>query len=59
MLGTFLSNVSLGTADFLSYLMLVVVAIFLLSGPVITYYYWRRNKKMKATPSAGSGQASP
>lgn len=54
-----MSNVSLGTADFLSYLMLVVVAIFLLSGPVITYYYWRRNKKMKATPSAGSGQASP
>jgi preprotein translocase subunit SecG len=43
-----LSNVSLGTANALSYLMLVVVAVFLLSGPAIYYIFSRKNKK--ATP---------
>ena len=47
MLSTVLSNVSIGTANLLANLMFVVVAVFLLSGPAITYYYWRRNKRMK------------
>ena len=47
-----LSNVPLGTADLLAYTMLVVVAIFLVSGPLITYYYWKKNKRMKETTPA-------
>jgi preprotein translocase subunit SecG len=42
---TILSNVSPGTANLLSYLMLVVVAVFLLSGPAIYYIFSRRGKK--------------
>jgi len=49
-----LSNVSLGTANLLSYAMLSMVAIFLVSGPVITYYFWKKNKRMKATSPTGS-----
>jgi hypothetical protein len=49
-----LSNVPLGTANVLSDFMLVVVAIFLISGPSISYYYWRKNKRMKAAPPTGS-----
>jgi len=49
-----LTNVPAGTADFLAYTMIVVVAIFLLSGPAITYYYWRKNKRMKAVSPTGS-----
>ncbi len=49
-----LTNVPLGTANFLSYLMLVMVAVFILSGTVATYYYWRKNKKMKAASPTGS-----
>jgi uncharacterized membrane protein len=52
--GPFLTNVPAGTASLLSYTMLVVVAIFLLSGPIITYYYWKKNKKMKAASPTGS-----
>jgi len=47
-----LSNVSPGTADLLSYLMLVVVAIFLLSGPAIYYIFSRKGKK--AAPAGPS-----
>lgn len=53
MFNTALTNVSLGTANTLSYLMLVVVAIFLLSGTAVTYYYWRKNKRMKAASPTG------
>jgi uncharacterized membrane protein len=49
-----LSNVPLSTANTLSYVMLAVVAIFLLSGTSITYYYWRKNKRMKAALPTGS-----
>lgn len=49
MIGTILSNVPSSTADLLSYSMLVVVSIFLLSGPAITYYYWKKNKRMKTS----------
>ena len=54
MIGTILSNVPSSTADLLSYSMLVVVSIFLLSGPAITYYYWKKNKRMKAGSPTGS-----
>jgi hypothetical protein len=54
MFNTLLSNVPLSTANLLSYLMLVVVAVFLLSGPAITYYYWRKNKRTKAVLPTGS-----
>jgi preprotein translocase subunit SecG len=48
-----LSNVPIGVANILAYTMVVVVAIFLLSGPVITYYYWKKNKRMKeASPAS-------
>jgi hypothetical protein len=49
-----LSNVPLSTANLLAYAMLALVAIFLLSGLSITYYYWRKNKKMKAVSPTGS-----
>lgn len=54
MISSVLSNVPLGTANALSYTMIVVVAIFLVSGPAITYYYWRRMKRMKAASPTGS-----
>ncbi len=54
MFSSALTNVPAGTADILSYLILVVVAIFLLSGTAITYYYWRKNKRMKAASPTGS-----
>jgi hypothetical protein len=53
MLGTALTNVSLGTANALSYAILLVVAVYLLSGPAIVYYYWKKNKRMKAAMPAG------
>lgn len=54
MFGSFLSNVPIGTANILSYSMLIVVAIFLISGPSITYYYWKKSKQMKAAAPTGS-----
>ena len=54
MVSSVLSNVPAGTANTLAYTMLVVVAIFLISGPIITYYYWRKNKRMKAVSPTGS-----
>ena len=54
MLPTFLSNVPPGTADALSWSMLIVVAVFLISGPAITYYFWKQNKKAKAVSATGS-----
>jgi hypothetical protein len=47
-----LSNVSPQTADILSYLMLVIIAIFLISGPVIVYVFQRKFKKAKAVDSS-------
>jgi len=54
MFSSALSNVPLGTANTLAGVMLVLVAIFLISGPSITYYYWRKNKRMKAAAPTGS-----
>jgi hypothetical protein len=48
-----LTNVSLGTANDLAYLMLVVVAIFLISGPALTYYYWKKIKRLRAASPTG------
>ncbi|MBI3841364.1 MAG: hypothetical protein HY297_05380 [Thaumarchaeota archaeon] len=47
------TNVPAGTADVLSYTMLVVVAIFLISGPSIVYYYRKRlrRERVSATPA--------
>ncbi len=54
MIASLLTNVPLGTANILSYSMLVVVGIFLLSGPFIVYYYYKKIKKGKATSPTGS-----
>ena len=54
MFGSFLSNVPIGTANILSYSMLIVVAIFLISGPSITYYYWKKSRQMKAAAPTDS-----
>ncbi len=52
--GFMLSNVSAGTANTLAYLMLVVVAVFLVTGPIIVYIYYKKNKRMKAASPTGS-----
>jgi uncharacterized membrane protein len=54
MIGSLLSNVPPGTADILSYSMLIVVSIFLVSGPAITYYFWKKNKRMKSVSPTGA-----
>jgi len=53
--GTFLSNVSPGTADILSYSMLGVVALFLASVTLITYFYYKKHKReTAASPMAAA-----
>jgi len=52
--GPLLTNVPASTANLLSYTMLLVVAIFLISGPAISYYYWKKNKQSKAAQPTGS-----
>jgi hypothetical protein len=53
-----LSNVSPATANTLAYLMLVVVAIFLLSGPAIYFIFRRKAKGSKpAEPRPGEHAA--
>ena len=48
-----LSNVSLGTANFLADVMIVLVAMFLVSGTLVSYYYWKRIKRMREiTPAS-------
>ncbi len=54
MLGSLLSNVPAGTANYLSYSMLIVVSVFLISGPLITWYYYRKSKRMKASAASPS-----
>jgi len=52
---TLLSNVSPATANMLSYLMLVVVAVFLISGPTVYYIFSRKGRRAKqAEPTPGS-----
>lgn len=52
MLSSALSNVSLGTASILAYAMLAMVAVLLVSGPVVVYYYYRKVKRTKAAEPA-------
>ena len=47
------SNVPAWTANDFAFTMLFIVAIFLISGPSITYYYLKKFRKMRE-PSAGS-----
>ena len=48
-----LSNVSLGTSDLLAEVMLILVALFLVTGVSAIYYYFRKMKRMQAAePSA-------
>ena len=49
-----LSNVSLGTADFLADVMIVLVATFLISGTLVSLYYWKRIKRMREITPASS-----
>jgi len=50
----FLSNVPIGTANLLAYSMMVLVAIFLIFGPTVYYFYWRESKKSKSADPAQS-----
>ncbi|MDG6985491.1 MAG: hypothetical protein JRM73_01930 [Nitrososphaerota archaeon] len=53
LISAFLSVVPLATADLLAYVMLVLVAFFLVFGVSTAYYFWRQNKKAHAeTPSS-------
>jgi len=54
MLSSVLSNVPLGTADTLAYILLVLVAFFLVTGFSVTYYYLRKIKRMRAATTTGS-----
>lgn len=54
MFSAFLSNVSMGTANVLSYSMLLVVTVFLLFFPAVSYYFWRQSKKAKPSAATAS-----
>ncbi len=49
-----MTNVPPEVAYILAYTLLAVVAIFLIFGPAVVYYYWRKNKKTKAYSPTGS-----
>lgn len=44
--------VSLSLANQLAYAVLGIVAVFLVSGPVIVYYYYRQKKKVEPASQA-------
>jgi len=48
----FLANVTAGTINILSYTMLGIVAMLLVSGPIVVYYYYRKSRRMKTGQSA-------
>ena len=52
LLRTALSNVSLGTSNDLAYLMILMVGVFLISGPLIVYIF--RKKARSSQPAAPS-----
>ena len=58
MIGVTLSNVPLATANTLAYGMMVLVAIFLVFGPSVTYYLWKKNRRAKAAATGASSQPS-
>jgi len=45
---TGLLAVSLATANLLAYLMLVMIGVFLVTGPLIVYFYYRKSRKTRA-----------
>ena len=45
---SYLTNVPPGVANVLAWSMLAIVAVFLVSGPIIVYIYYRKNKKENA-----------
>jgi hypothetical protein len=47
MMSQALTNVPANVGNILSFAWIAVVAIFLLFATGVTYYYWRKNKKMK------------
>jgi preprotein translocase subunit SecG len=51
MFNQLLSNISLGTANFLAYAIMGLVVLFLVFGPAVTYYFWKKNQKMKESDS--------
>jgi uncharacterized integral membrane protein len=54
MFSSLLTNVPLSTANLLAYVMGALIAMFLLTGLSISYYYWRKNKRMKVASPTGS-----
>lgn len=54
LISSLLLSVSLQTADSLSYLMLVLVGVFLVFGPFITWYFWKQSRKLNTTSHAAS-----
>jgi hypothetical protein len=49
-----LTAVSPATGNVLAYSFLIVVAVFLLSGPAIAYFYYRKNKRERAMAQPSS-----
>jgi hypothetical protein len=52
MLSSVLSNVPLGTADLLALILLAVIFSFLVTGALVSYFYWRRVKTAPAPDPA-------
>ncbi len=48
------SGVSLGTANIFAYLMLALVAVFLVSSAAIAYIYLKKNKRENPKPAAST-----
>lgn len=51
---TFLSNVPLSTADLLSYVMLVLVSIFLIAGAAMAYFLWKKRRETNSASPTDS-----
>ncbi|MDV3278558.1 MAG: hypothetical protein LYZ69_08890 [Nitrososphaerales archaeon] len=49
---SFLTNVPPSIANVLSWSMLAIVAVLLISGPIIVYIYYKKNKKENAAQQA-------
>jgi hypothetical protein len=49
-----LTNVPTGLANTLAWSMLVVVGVLLISGPIIVYIYYRKNKRENPVQAVSS-----
>lgn len=47
----------MGLSELLSYLFLGVVAVYLISGPLIVYFYYKKNKKEATVAPTPTGSA--